>query len=155
MKKLLRDAGYLKAGKNVTDAPDNEFYVHVNAGTPSYMLDKKEAPNVYLQVKIDSTYVHWEKGVRLPQKPVHYTSTESGPAFVELFAGIGGFRCALEELGAKCVFASELSTEAQETYAANFNDKPYGDINEIEASTIPEHQILTAGFPCQSFSQAG
>ena len=155
MKKLLRDAGYLKSGRNVTDALGGEFFVHVNAGTPSFMVDKKEAPTVFLQVKLDSDYVTWVKGARVMKEAVKYETKGSGPAFIELFAGIGGFRCALDSLGAKCVFASELSSEAQETYAANFGDKPHGDINEIDATLIPDHEILTAGFPCQSFSQAG
>ena len=75
--------------------------------------------------------------------------------FVELFAGIGGFRLGLEAQGGRCVFASELDTHACATYHANFAEVPFGDITEIDVADIPPHDILTAGFPCQSFSKAG
>jgi DNA (cytosine-5)-methyltransferase 1 len=75
--------------------------------------------------------------------------------FIDLFAGIGGFRIALENLGGKCVFASEWDSFAARTYEANFGDKPAGDITKIAANDIPDHDILTAGFPCQPFSIAG
>jgi DNA (cytosine-5)-methyltransferase 1 len=80
----------------------------------------------------------------------------TGPTFIDLFAGIGGFRWALErKLGGRCVFASEWDRFAQDTYEANFGHRPHGDITKIDPSTIPTHDILTAGFPCQPFSIAG
>jgi DNA (cytosine-5)-methyltransferase 1 len=75
--------------------------------------------------------------------------------FIELFAGIGGFRLAFQNLGARCVFASEWDEYAKDTYEANFGERPEGDITKIDPSTIPDHDILTAGFPCQPFSIAG
>ncbi len=75
--------------------------------------------------------------------------------FIELFAGIGGFRIALENLGGKCVFASEIDHYARITYQANFGDDPAGDITKIPSAEIPDHDLLTAGFPCQAFSIAG
>lgn len=75
--------------------------------------------------------------------------------FIDLFAGIGGTRTGYENAGAKCVFTSEWDKYAQNTYEANFGDKPEGDIKEIEASSIPDFDILLAGFPCQPFSIAG
>ncbi|MFQ3660737.1 MAG: DNA (cytosine-5-)-methyltransferase [Anaerolineae bacterium] len=75
--------------------------------------------------------------------------------FVDLFAGIGGFRLALERIGGRCVFSSEWDKLAQMTYQANYGDVPAGDITKISASDIPEHDVLTAGFPCQPFSIAG
>lgn len=75
--------------------------------------------------------------------------------FIDLFAGIGGFRLAFEKAGAQCVFSSEWDALAQATYAANYGDTPAGDITQIAAAEIPDHDILTAGFPCQSFSIAG
>jgi DNA (cytosine-5)-methyltransferase 1 len=75
--------------------------------------------------------------------------------FIDLFAGIGGFRIAFENLGGKCVFSSEIDKYSRQTYQANFNDIPEGDITLIPASQIPDHDILTAGFPCQAFSIAG
>ena len=75
--------------------------------------------------------------------------------FIDLFAGIGGMRIPFEELGGKCVFSSEIDKFCLQTYEANFNEKPLGDIRKINATEIPEHNILVAGFPCQAFSNAG
>jgi len=75
--------------------------------------------------------------------------------FTDLFAGIGGFRIALESLGGKCVFSSEWNVYSAKTYEANFGEKPAGDITLIDETSIPDHDILAAGFPCQPFSIAG
>jgi len=75
--------------------------------------------------------------------------------FIDLFAGIGGFRLPLEEVGGSCVFSSEINKYCKTTYKTNFGEEPSGDIREIEASSIPSHDMLTAGFPCQSFSISG
>jgi DNA (cytosine-5)-methyltransferase 1 len=77
--------------------------------------------------------------------------------FIDLFAGIGGFRLALQNLGGKCVFTSEWDKEAKRTYKANFGDRPFGDITkETTKSYIPDNfDLLCAGFPCQAFSIAG
>jgi DNA (cytosine-5)-methyltransferase 1 len=75
--------------------------------------------------------------------------------FIDLFAGIGGFRIALEEGGSKCVYSSEWDKFAQITYKHNFNDLPEGDITQINPQSIPEHDILCGGFPCQAFSISG
>lgn len=75
--------------------------------------------------------------------------------FIDLFSGIGGFRIALEKNGGNCVFSSDIDKYARETYYENFGDKPSGDITKIDAKDIPDHDILTAGFPCQPFSLAG
>lgn len=75
--------------------------------------------------------------------------------FIDLFAGIGGFRYALESLGCKCVFSSEWDKYCQESYNLNFNDIPYGDITQIDEKEIPSFDILCGGFPCQPFSVSG
>lgn len=77
--------------------------------------------------------------------------------FIDLFAGMGGFRLAMEAQGGKCVFSSEWNKFAQKTYEANFGEVPYGDITKEETkAAIPEHfDVLCAGFPCQPFSIAG
>ncbi|QPJ86419.1 DNA cytosine methyltransferase [Sarcina sp. JB2] len=75
--------------------------------------------------------------------------------FIDLFAGIGGFRQALESYGAKCIFSSEKDKYAIETYEANYGEKPSGDITKIKSEDIPKHDILCAGFPCQPFSISG
>lgn len=77
--------------------------------------------------------------------------------FIDLFAGIGGFRLAMQNLGGKCVFTSEWDKEAQRTYRANFGEVPFGDITkESTKGYIPDgFDVLCAGFPCQAFSIAG
>ncbi|AOR25053.2 DNA (cytosine-5-)-methyltransferase (plasmid) [Clostridium taeniosporum] len=75
--------------------------------------------------------------------------------FIDLFAGLGGFRIALENNGGKCVFSSEIDKYARETYKNNFGEEPSGDIIQIKSEEIPNHDILCAGFPCQPFSIAG
>lgn len=75
--------------------------------------------------------------------------------FIDLFAGIGGMRLAFEAAGGECVFSSEWDKYSQQTYEANFGEKPEGDIRLIPARDIPDHDILLAGFPCQPFSIAG
>lgn len=77
--------------------------------------------------------------------------------FIDLFAGIGGFRIAMQRLGGKCVFSSEWDAQAQRTYLLNYGEVPFGDITkETTKSYIPEgFDVLCAGFPCQAFSQAG
>lgn len=75
--------------------------------------------------------------------------------FIDLFAGIGGFRLALQKLGGTCEFSSEWDKHSQQTYSRWFGEVPHGDIRKIEPSDIPDHDILAAGFPCQPFSIAG
>ncbi len=75
--------------------------------------------------------------------------------FIDLFAGIGGFRLPLQELNGKCVFSSEFNYYAQKTYELNFGEVPFGDITKLNLDIIPKHDVLTAGFPCQPFSISG
>jgi DNA (cytosine-5)-methyltransferase 1 len=82
-------------------------------------------------------------------------STPSEFKFIDLFAGIGGIRQPFQELGGECVLTSEWDKFAQRTYAANYGEVPNGDIMDIESKDVPDHDVLLAGFPCQSFSQAG
>jgi DNA (cytosine-5)-methyltransferase 1 len=76
-------------------------------------------------------------------------------SFVDLFAGIGGFRLALERQGAQCIFTSENNKFAQMVYQANFTGQIDGDISKISEQDIPAHDVLCAGFPCQAFSTVG
>jgi len=77
-------------------------------------------------------------------------------SFIDLFAGIGGFRKGFEAAGGRCVFTSEWDKYAQKTYIANFGDDGvHGDITKVAETDIPDHDILLAGFPCQPFSIAG
>ena len=77
--------------------------------------------------------------------------------FIDLFAGIGGFRMALQNLGGKCVFTSEWDKNAKVTYKANYGETPFGDITrDSTKNSIPDNfDVLCAGFPCQAFSIAG
>lgn len=82
---------------------------------------------------------------------------EAAFSFIDLFAGIGGIRRAFETIGGRCVFTSEWDSYAQKTYAENFRDGHAinGDITQVQATDIPDHDVLLAGFPCQPFSIAG
>jgi DNA (cytosine-5)-methyltransferase 1 len=82
--------------------------------------------------------------------------------FIDLFAGIGGIRTAFERIGGRCVFTSEWDRWAQQTYKANFPDDEYrgdhifaGDITQVNVGSVPDHDVLVGGFPCQPFSIAG
>ena len=75
--------------------------------------------------------------------------------FIDLFSGIGGFHQALQNLGGECVFASEIDKYAIETYQENYHMDSNFNIRDVKAEDIPQHDVLCAGFPCQSFSKAG
>lgn len=79
----------------------------------------------------------------------------SGYTFIDLFAGLGGFRLALESLGAKCVYSSEWDKPVRKVYSDNFDEIPDGDITQVDEKSVPDHDILCAGFPCQAFSISG
>jgi DNA (cytosine-5)-methyltransferase 1 len=86
----------------------------------------------------------------------HKTDSQSLPfSFIDLFAGIGGFRSALEKLGGTCRFSSEWDKYSQRTYEAWYGDVPHDDIRNVKIADIPDHDVLAAGFPCQPFSIAG
>jgi len=110
-----------------------------------------------------------EKSDAFPLK-IDFTNVPLAPVanpkftFIDLFAGIGGFRIALQNLGGKCVFSSEWNQQAKETYFRNYGEVPFGDIKKFTGATsakaslvsaIPRPDIIAAGFPCQAFSQAG
>lgn len=110
-----------------------------------------QAQNVLsrLEVDVEPSRITWD---------VPFPAAKSNKAkfeFIDLFAGIGGMRSAFQSLGGKCVFSSEWDLKAQDTYFENFGEVPFGDITKIESSSIPRHNILVAGFPCQAFSIAG
>lgn len=100
-----------------------------------------------LGLEIEKTEIIWDIPFPSPENP-EFT-------FIDLFAGIGGFRIAFQNLGGKCVFSSEWDKYAQQTYEKNFGEVPFGDITKINEKEIPHHDILCAGFPCQAFSIAG
>jgi DNA (cytosine-5)-methyltransferase 1 len=75
--------------------------------------------------------------------------------FIDLFAGLGGFHLALSKMGGECVFAAEWQEHLRDLYKTNFGLRPEGDITLVSPNDIPDHDVLTAGFPCQPFSKAG
>ena len=75
--------------------------------------------------------------------------------FIDLFCGIGSFHYSFKKLNWECVMACDINDAAKETYEANYNLKPLGDITEIEPNDVPSYDVLCAGFPCQPFSQCG
>ncbi|PIQ99735.1 MAG: DNA (cytosine-5-)-methyltransferase [Nitrospinae bacterium CG11_big_fil_rev_8_21_14_0_20_45_15] len=83
------------------------------------------------------------------------TPTRPKFKFIELFAGIGGMRIPFNEMGGECVFSSEIDPACQKIYELNHGMKPAGDITNIAPESIPDHDILLAGFPCQAFSIIG
>lgn len=111
----------------------------------------------------------WKRGEEIPRESVvrllnmeierKRSTADAGKTFtfIDLFAGIGGLRRAMESAGGRCIFTSEWNKYAQQTYMANFPDNhpPVGDIRAIDVAEIPPHDVLVAGFPCQPFSIAG
>lgn len=88
------------------------------------------------------------------QKPI-LNQENASFTFIDLFAGIGGMRLAFESAGGRCVYSNEWNKYSQQTYFANFGEQPEGDITKVDENSIPDHDVLVAGFPCQPFSIAG
>ena len=76
-------------------------------------------------------------------------------SFIDLFCGVGGIRLGMEQAGFRCVMSSDIDPACRRVYRRNFGDTPLGDIRTIEASAVPNHDVLCAGFPCQPFSISG
>jgi len=130
---------------------------HENGVSKSY---KREANKYYKQlVEEHGIEIANDSGVQglLPIKwDIPFASPENPEfTFIDLFAGIGGFRIPLQELGGKCVFSSEFNYHAQRAYELNFGEVPFGDITKLDLNIVPNHNILCAGFPCQPFSISG
>jgi DNA (cytosine-5)-methyltransferase 1 len=125
---------------------ENECFTIINgkAQTDTDTFTVKEKSDPY-QLKLDFVFED------IPYPP----PTEWDFTFIDLFAGIGGFRLAFQASGGKCVFSSEWDKYAKQTYNANFGEVPFGDIRKINKNEIPDHDVLCAGFPCQPFSLAG
>ncbi len=134
--------------------PDYIYEFICNGLSEKHTIDGKDKSQPCLRESYSPYYSHptfpfLKKDIKFPppQNPAF--------SFIDLFAGIGGFRIAFQNNGGKCVFTSEWDQFAKLTYEANFGEVPYGDIRKINKADIPDHDILCAGFPCQPFSLAG
>lgn len=93
------------------------------------------------------------RNVAAPVRPPAYLHGLN--TFVDMFCGIGGFHLAASSLGMRCVYACDVDSEARKAYFHNFGIMPKGDISRVMASSIPDHDLFCAGFPCQPFSIIG
>ncbi len=155
--KIRKDLNINVTKPELTELASLTHYLQTSGnGVSKYF--KKEALKYITKVQIDSDLVsepYFQEKLPIewdipfpPEKNPKFT-------FIDLFAGIGGFRLAFQELGGKCVFTSEWNYFAQKTYETNFGEVPFGDITKVNEKEIPDHDVLIAGFPCQPFSIAG
>jgi DNA (cytosine-5)-methyltransferase 1 len=134
-----------------------------NGAARHFKKDALKYLKEYVQYQVDENNLSMVADDALQQllfevKDVPFPNPENYTfKFIDLFAGIGGFRIAMQNLGGKCVFTSEWDKEAQRTYRANFGEVPFGDITkDLTKAFIPnDFDVLCAGFPCQAFSIAG
>ncbi len=166
----LKDVIHQKKPKDLNHEFGNAALTHFiqnhKNGISSYFKDEAEKYlKVSLELKnpnIDITEVFVENSLKSLINDGHGKIPFPSPIepkfkFIDLFAGIGGFRLAFQSLGGKCIFTSEWDEQAQRTYSENFGEIPFGDITKEEVKAfIPDgFDVLCAGFPCQAFSIAG
>lgn len=142
---------------NAEDLAFFTHYLHNEADGVSKAFEKRakeyysainEDMNILAEPELQGLLpIKWDIPFPAPENP-EFT-------FIDLFAGIGGFRIPLQELGGKCVFSSEFNYHAQRAYEYNFGEVPFGDITKLNLDIVPKHDILCAGFPCQPFSISG
>ncbi|USA46654.1 DNA (cytosine-5-)-methyltransferase [Acinetobacter sp. C26M] len=123
-----------------------------NAKTTDKLLKNKIIFSEYNQTQITKSA---EDLAIITHRDVFKGVLSEGFTFIDLFAGIGGIRQSFENHGGKCIFSSEIDPFAKFTYYTNFGEVPFGDITKISVDSIPKHDILCAGFPCQPFSHIG
>lgn len=121
-------------------------YFEVAPSTVQRWLTRESTPKAYVSAGLEQLLLNFAP-----------KNTDNDFTFIDLFAGIGGIRQAFESQGGQCVFTSEWNPYAQKTYASNYPSDHVlaGDITQVEAVDIPNHDVLLAGFPCQPFSLAG
>ena len=122
---------------------DDALYEELN----TYSVETEQSMQACVREAV-AYYITDKKKKQIPVLKSQFT-------FIDLFAGIGGMRLAFENVGGRCVYSNEWNKYSQQTYYANFGEQPEGDITKVDAKTIPDHDILVAGFPCQPFSIAG
>lgn len=138
---------------------DDAFITHYLQNSENNRINTI-AKTIFLERKIESEEIVDNLEWDVPFPP----PIEANFRFIDLFAGIGGFRLALQNLGGKCVFSSEIDKAVKFTYERNYGEYPFGDIKDFTGAhvsdadlndLIPNHNVLAAGFPCQPFSLAG
>lgn len=162
-----KDNHYTKQYIKKHNIPEN-FSTLIKEKRMKLNLTQKELSDaIGLPRNGDRTIRRWENNESTPSQPelnliLHFPEDPPFPkpenpryTMIDLFAGIGGTRLGFQNHNVKSIFSSEWDKFSQKTYHANFGEYPYGDITEIDKSSIPDHDILVAGFPCQAFSQAG
>ena len=122
---------------------DDALYEELN----TYSVETEQSMQACVREAV-AYYITDKKKKQIPVLKSQFT-------FIDLFAGSGGMRLAYENVGGRCVYSNEWNKYSQQTYYANFGEQPEGDITKVDAKTIPDHDILVAGFPCQPFSIAG
>lgn len=122
---------------------DDALYEELN----TYSVETEQSMQACVREAV-AYYITDKKKKQIPVLKSQFT-------LIDLFAGIGGMRLAYENVGGRCVYSNEWNKYSQQTYYANFGEQPEGDITKVDAKTIPDHDILVAGFPCQPFSIAG
>jgi len=151
IKKTLK----IEVDKHLNDGFANLTHFWQNQNTKTGFLFEEAANEYYKNQILKLTEGNYQLSLPLtfdvpfppPEKPKF--------TFIDLFAGIGGIRLAYQNLGGKCVFTSEWNDYSKKTYERNFGEVPFGDITKIDEKSIPDHDLLLAGFPCQPFSIAG
>ena len=129
---------------------NNEYIVKYN----SLCENKKSLKKIVVEGKVDEVIEVNVDGV-IEEKVDEVIEEDKKLKFIDLFCGIGSFHHSFSKKGWECIMASDIDETTHEVYENNYNIKPYGDIYKIDEKSIPNYDILSAGFPCQAFSQAG
>ena len=132
--------------------PRNDKQIHVRLDGKTYdkLVDYSSSTKSSIQDVVEGLIKN-----EFPSDCANRSPKRARFTFIDLFAGIGGIRLAYQNIGGKCVYSNEWNKFCQKTYKANFGEVPDDDITKVDESTIPNHDILVAGFPCQPFSIAG
>ena len=154
----MRKTGYREKLAYVSDIEvDEKFALLSHSIQLADSPEAKKYNDILIENGIDLRSLPSVKDFNKVNNVVLTTKRKDKFTFIDLFAGIGGFRIAMQSLGGRCVFSSEWDEAAKETYFDNYGEVPFGDITKKEIKDlIPDHfDVLCAGFPCQPFSNAG
>lgn len=139
----------------------NDLQLRFSDQDVAYITHRMQSPDVYAQkecaglASAEAFSYDFENVGEIEYNVPFKPNDNPSFTFIDLFAGIGGFRIPLQEEGGKCIFSSEFNPHAQYVYNSNYGEFPFGDITKIPIDSIPKHDVLCAGFPCQPFSISG